>query len=314
MKLSHLAGQLSLEMRGEDVEITAIAPLEVASGETLSFLTDGRHLEACSKAAAIMTTPQLAAKLTMPLLVSATPALDLAKAARLLNYQELTVTGIHPTAVIHETARLAPGVVVGPLAVIGAQVEIGEDTVIHAGAIIHERSIIGARCIIQSHAVIGSEGYAYEWDGQRHQRIPHFGIVRIGNDVEIGAGTTIDRARFAETVVGDGTKMDNLVQIGHNCIIGRHCLIIAQVGIAGSCRIEDGVVLAGQAGVAPHLTIGRGARIAASSGVAENVPAGVTWSGWWATGHKENLAGIIALRKLPEFMRKVTAFMKKYGE
>jgi len=222
----------------------------------------------------------------------------------------MCTTGIHPSAVVDPTATLGAGVAVGPLAVIGADVQIGANSTIQAGAVIHERCLIGARCIIGANTVIGAEGFGYEFVDNGLQRIPHLGIVRIDDDVDIGAATTIDRARFGETHIGGGSKIDNLVQIAHNVEIGRHCIIVSQVGIAGSCRIGDGAILAGQAGLVPHVTIGSGAKIAAATGVATDVPDGASWSGWWGLKHRDNMTQINAIRKLPEFMKRVRNFMK----
>ncbi|MBF0340932.1 MAG: UDP-3-O-(3-hydroxymyristoyl)glucosamine N-acyltransferase [Magnetococcales bacterium] len=316
MKLSELARRFSLEQRGEDMEIHRVASLESAGAGDLSFVTTRKWLAGAERATALLVPPDLAEEAgrilggNVSLLISRAPALDAGRAGVLLGGQELKVRGIHPAAVIDPSARLGEGVAVGPLAVIGAGVVIGAGSVIHAGAVIHDHSQIGSRCVIHANAVIGGEGFGFEYLDGAHQRIPHLGIVRIEDDVEVGACSTVDRARFGETRIGAGTRIDNLVQIAHNVQIGRACVIVSQVGIAGSCRIEDGVVLAGQAGLVPHVTVGRGARVAAATGVAVDVPAGATWSGWWGGYHRENLAQINALRKLPEFMRTVRAFMK----
>ncbi|MEO5331668.1 MAG: UDP-3-O-(3-hydroxymyristoyl)glucosamine N-acyltransferase [Magnetococcus sp. YQC-5] len=314
MKLTEIAQRLSLEPCGGDAEISRVAPLEHAGTGDLSFVVGRKWLAEARKASALLVPPELVAEVReetgLPVLVSQTPALDAAQVAQFLGGRVLSMTGIHVSAMIDETARLGEGVAVGPLAVIGPGVVIGDHTMIFAGAVIHDRCVIGARCVIQSNAVIGGDGFGYEFVAGEHRKIPHLGIVRIEDDVEIGSGTTVDRARFGETVIGAGTKIDNLVQIAHNVHIGRACLIVSQVGIAGSCRIEDGVVLAGQAGVVPHVTVGRGARVAAATGVAGDVPAGATCSGWWGVPHRENMAQINCLHKLPEFMKTVRAFMK----
>ncbi|MBF0613827.1 MAG: UDP-3-O-(3-hydroxymyristoyl)glucosamine N-acyltransferase [Magnetococcales bacterium] len=315
MQLTELARQLALEHRGGDVEIRGVAPVEQAATGDLTFVTARKWLQAAHGAAALLVSSDLLSEAGAelagrPLLISRTPALDAGRAGLLLGARELRVHGIHASAVIDPTARLAEGVQVGPRVVIGAGVVIGADSVIHAGAVIHDDTVIGARCVIHANAVIGGEGFGFEYVDGAHRKIPHLGIVQIEDDVEVGACTTIDRARFGATRIGAGTKIDNLVQIAHNVQIGRACVIVSQVGIAGSCRIEDGVVLAGQAGLVPHVTVGRGARVAAATGVAVDVPAGVTWSGWWGGPHRENLAQINALRKLPEFMKAMRAIMR----
>ncbi|MBF0159206.1 MAG: UDP-3-O-(3-hydroxymyristoyl)glucosamine N-acyltransferase [Magnetococcales bacterium] len=314
MKLTELAQQLDLPHRGADVDIHGIAPLENASATDLSFAEDRRWLkQPCHAAALIVPQSLVEHAVHWPCLVSDQPALDVGRAGLLLGLRPMQVAaGVHPTAVIDETAQIGDGVAIGPRVVIGSQVVIGADTIIHAGAIVHERCEIGSRCIIHSNAVIGADGYGFQFVAGQHQRIPHFGTVVIGDDVEVGAGTTIDRGRFGATRIGTGSKVDNLVQIGHNVQIGRHVLIVAQVGIAGSCRIEDGAILAGQAGIAPHMTVGKGSRVAASTGVATEVPAGKTWSGWWGQEHRRNLIEMSALRKLPEFMKRVEAFLSRW--
>ena len=318
INLSVLAERLGLQLLGEDVSITGVAPLTSAGPGELSFIEAQKwlaYIETYSERIGAVIAPlALASRISKPLLISETPALDVARAALMMGYRTLAYTevGIHPTAVVDPSSCIGHGVSIGPLVVIGAEVVIGDETIIYAGAIIHERSIIGARCIIHSHAVIGADGYGFQYVAGSHQRIPHFGIVRIGDDVEIGSGTTVDRARFGETTIGDGTKIDNLVQIAHNVQIGRHVLIVAQVGIAGSCVIDDGAILAGQAGIVPHVTVGKGARVAAGTGVATDVPPGKSWSGWWGQEHRHNLLEISAVRKLPAFIKKVEAFLQAY--
>ncbi|HEX9501220.1 MAG TPA: UDP-3-O-(3-hydroxymyristoyl)glucosamine N-acyltransferase, partial [Thermoanaerobaculia bacterium] len=163
--------------------------------------------------------------------------------------------GISPLASIASTARLGSNVTVGAFTSIGEDVVIGSDTIIHANVSIYDGSQIGRRCVVHSGVVIGSDGYGFVVVGGRHRKIPQIGIVRIEDDVEIGSNSTIDRGALGETVIGEGTKIDNLVQIAHNVRIGKHCLIVAQVGIAGSTELGDHVVVAGQAGLAGHLKI-----------------------------------------------------------
>lgn len=317
MKLSELAQGLGLEHLGGDIFITGVAPVEDAGPQHLSFVMAAKWLSQTEKIGALIVPVELAnaeAIAAKPRLLSKAPPLDAAGAARLMGQQYLTFSGIHPQAIIDPSAKLGKGVVIGPLAVVGAGVVIGDNTQIHAGVVIYDRCLIGADCIIKANAVIGGEGFGYEYADGRLQPITHFGIVRIDDDVHIGAATTIDRARFGETVVGMGTRIDNMVQIAHNVQIGRSCIIVSQVGIAGSCVIEDGVILAGQAGLVPHVTVGAGARVGASTGVATDVPTGATWTGWWGQPHRESMTQLSAYRKLPDFMQKVRAFMKKQEE
>lgn len=200
--------------------------------------------------------------------------------------------GIHPTAIIHPTAKLGANVGVGAYVVIEQDVQVGNGSVIYAGSYIGHGSTLGSDCliypqvmirenitlqdrvIIHSGTVIGSDGFGYVTVNGRHEKIPQIGTVIIESDVEIGANVTIDRARFDKTVIGEGTKIDNLVHIAHNVIVGKHCLIVAQVGISGSSTLGNYVILAGQVGVVGHLTIGDGAIVTAQSGVSKSIKAG----------------------------------------
>jgi UDP-3-O-[3-hydroxymyristoyl] glucosamine N-acyltransferase len=179
---------------------------------------------------------------------------------------------VGPFVSIGENVVLGDGVVVYPNVTIEPGVVIGESSIVYPQVSIYAGSRIGARCIIHSGVVIGSDGYGFATEGGKHHKIPQIGIVRIEDDVEIGAGTTIDRAALGETVIGEGTKIDNLVQVGHNVKVGKHCLLVSQVGIAGSTRLGDSVVVAGQSGFAGHLEIGNRVQVAAKSAVLDDVP------------------------------------------
>ncbi len=194
---------------------------------------------------------------------------------------------------------------------IGAGVEIGAGSQLYSSITVYSGSIIGERVTIHAGARIGSDGFGYVQRDGEHLKIPHVGRCIIEHDVEIGANTTIDRGSIDDTVVGAGTKIDNLVQIAHNVRIGRVCLIMAQVGIAGSVRVEDGAMLLGQVGVSGHHTIGKGARLAAQAGVFGDIPAGETWSGYPARPHKESLRAQAALFKLPGLLRRIERLLDK---
>lgn len=314
MKLSELARRLDLEHRGDDVEIESVAPLASAGARDLAFVVGESWLDRAGNAGALIVPPDLAERLARPVLLSRTPAVDLGRAGVALGLPQMRIQGIHPAAVVDETAELGEGVAVGPCAVIGPQVRMGRDTVVHAGAVIHERCIVGERCIIHSNAVIGTDGYGFEFAEGRHQRIPHLGIVRIGDDVEIGAGTTIDRARFDETRIGDGVKIDNLVHIAHNCQVGNHAMIMAQAGFAGSGEIGPYALIGGQVAMVPHGKIGAGARVVATSGIIDDVPPEGVVSGWWSHNHRDNLRELGAIRQLPAFMKEVRAFLRKHSD
>jgi len=195
--------------------------------------------------------------------------------------------------------------VIGPHCVVGDGVSIGDGARLLSGVTIYAGTTLGARTVIHSGARIGCDGFGYVLRDGAHQKILHVGQCIIGDDVEIGANTTIDRGSIDDTVIGNGTKIDNLVQIAHNVRIGEKCLVIAQVGIAGSAKIGNGAVLAGQAGISGHLSIGAGARVAAQAGVFGDIPAGETWSGYPARPHREALRASAALFKLAGMMRRL---------
>ena len=277
------------------VEITGVASLQEAREGDITFYGNPRYLAQlrASKASAVIVPRDFSEAITPLLLRVENPSASFAAAvAAFAPVEPPAQFGVHPSAVVDPSANLGEGVSIGPLVVIEAGAIIGEGSVIgsgcqigrevrlgshcrlHPGAIIRERCLLGDRVILQPGAVIGSCGFGYEFQEGRHVKIPQTGIVEIGNDVEIGANTTIDRARFGRTVIGEGSKIDNLVQIAHNVQIGPHSIICAQVGIAGSTRVGSYVTLAGQVGLAGHIEIGDKAVIGAQSGLSKNVPPG----------------------------------------
>ena len=195
-------------------------------------------------------------------------------------------------------ATIGKNVSIGPFAAVGEDVVIGDDTTIHSNVSIYAGSRIGKRCIVHSGAVIGADGFGFAFDGRQHKKIPQIGIVRIEDDVEIGANSCVDRAALGETVVGEGTKIDNHVQIGHNCRIGKYCVIVAQVGIAGSTTLGDYVTVAGQAGLSGHLTVGDRAQIGAAASVFHDVPADGKVIGSPAIPFREYARRDVLLRRL----------------
>jgi UDP-3-O-[3-hydroxymyristoyl] glucosamine N-acyltransferase len=213
-------------------------------------------------------------------------------------------------AVIGAGARLADGVAIGAHCVVGEGVSIGEGTRLLPGVTIYPGATLGARAVVHSGVRIGSDGFGYVFRDGAHNKIPHVGRCIIGDDVEIGANTTIDRGSIDDTVIGSGTKIDNLVHIAHNVRLGQKVLVMAQVGIAGSATIGDGAILAGQAGLAGHISIGAGARIAAQAGVFGDVPPGESWSGYPARPHKESLRASAALFKLAGMMRRLEKLLE----
>jgi UDP-3-O-[3-hydroxymyristoyl] glucosamine N-acyltransferase len=258
------------------------------------------------------------------------PYLAYTRALRLFHPEPCFAAIIHPAAVVDPTATIANGVAIGAAAVIGKRVQIGEgvrifpnatiyddvligkDSVIHSGVALRERTQLGERVIVHNNSVIGCDGFGYAKDEERRWlKIPQSGRVVLEDDVEIGAGTTIDRASVGETRIGRGTKIDNLVQIGHSCTIGEDSLLCAQVGLAGSSHIGDRVVLAGQAGVAGHLTIGDDAVLTAKSATSHDVPAGKMISGIPAFDNRDWLRSTAAFRRLGEMQRTLRTLEKR---
>jgi UDP-3-O-[3-hydroxymyristoyl] glucosamine N-acyltransferase len=238
--------------------------------------------------------------------------------------------GVHPSAIVDPTAKIGARVSIQPHAIVEANVTIGTETVIGAGTYvgheteigsgcmiypnvsIRERTKIGSRVIIHSGAVIGADGFGFEFKDGRQRKIPQIGIVQIDDDVEIGANTTIDRARFGRTWIQDGVKIDNLVQIAHNVVVGKHTVIAAQAGISGSVRVGERVSMAGQVGIVGHATIGDGAMIAAQSGVSKNIPGGA-WFGYPAVPFEEAKKQFAWIHRLGRLFERVKAIEKKLG-
>jgi UDP-3-O-[3-hydroxymyristoyl] glucosamine N-acyltransferase len=316
-----------------DVTVSAVAPIDRATPSDLSFLASARYapLLEQSTPGVLLVTPELAqtpggarARVVVDkphdALVGLLPRL----------YQPLSRTpGIHSTVRLGRGARLGRDVALGPYVVVGDGAAIGDRTTIDAHTVvgdgvdiggdchlypqvtIYSGSLLGARVVVHAGARVGSDGFGYVFSSGAHRQIPHVGRCVIHDDVDIGANTTIDRGSIDDTVVGAGTKIDNLVQIGHNVHVGKLCLIMAQVGIAGSTRIGDGCILAGQVGVGGHVEIGDGARLAAQAGVFGNVPAGETWSGYPARPHRESLRASAALMKLSALMRRLEKLLSE---
>jgi UDP-3-O-[3-hydroxymyristoyl] glucosamine N-acyltransferase len=321
MKLGDIAARLNCDLTGDgSIEIRGVAGIENAGEGELSFLVNPKYLPQLkhTRASGLIVGLDFAPA-QIPLLKHKNPYLAFARAIELFNPHRIPRPGIQPTAIVSQTAVVGPGVAVGAFSQIcdrvsieeGAQIGshcvvedeavIGAHSILHAGCIIRERVRIGARCIIQSNAVIGSDGFGYakQEDGSWYH-IVQSGTVVIEDEVEIGAGSMIDRAAVGETRIGRRTKIDNLVHIGHGCQIGNDCLICAQVGLAGSTRLGDNVILAGQVGAAGHLTIGSGVIAIAQTGIPGSVDAGKTISGSPAIDQKTWLKASAIHARLPE--------------
>jgi UDP-3-O-[3-hydroxymyristoyl] glucosamine N-acyltransferase len=325
VKLRDLAAQLGCELRGDGaVEIGGVAGLEQAGPGDLTFLANPRYLPylATTRAAAVVLAP--GHETGVPCLLSDNPYLTFARAVALLRPPTRPAPGVHPSAQIDPTAVLGADVHVGALAVVGQGahvgarsalhphvvlyegVEVGEDCVLHSGVQVRERCRLGNRVVVQNGAVIGADGFGFAHDGEgRYHKFPQVGIVVVEDDVEIGALTAIDRAALAETRIGRGAKLDNLVQVGHSVTIGEDAVLAGQVGIAGSTRIGSRVTLAGQVGVAGHLTIGDGAIATAQTGIPSSVENGAVVSGYPAIENRSWLKSSAVFAKLPELQKRL---------
>jgi UDP-3-O-[3-hydroxymyristoyl] glucosamine N-acyltransferase len=221
---------------------------------------------------------------------------------------------VYPGAYVGDGVKLGNGTVLHPGAVLYDGVEVGENSVIHANVTVREGCRIGNRVIVHSGVVIGSDGFGYAPDGKGYQKIPQIGIVVIEDDVEIGACTTIDRAALGLTLIRKGTKIDNLVQIAHNCVIGENCIIVSQTGISGSTKLGEHVTIGGQVGIVGHLEIGDNVMVGAKSGVHNSISSGQILSGYPAFPHKEWLRAASTFPKLPELRKAVNTLEKKVQE
>ena len=309
ISVAALAQALGGQVVGDGARIIrGMNTIEAAGPGELTFLSNMRYakLLAGTKAEAVLVAPEVQAAGRTLILVPQ-PYLAFAHALALLAEVPPPQPGIHAGAHIHAAARLAPDVTVMPGAYVGAGARIGPGCllypgavvldeavlgagcILHAGAIVRERCVLGARVILNANATIGGDGYGFAQDGARHVKIPQVGTVELGDDVEVGAGSTIDRAALGATVIGRGTKIDNLVQIGHGCRVGEDVLIVAQSGLAGSTTIGDRATLAARTGVLGHLTLGAGTLVYSLALVTRSTPPGAVVSGNPARPHREQL-------------------------
>ncbi|MBI5286681.1 MAG: UDP-3-O-(3-hydroxymyristoyl)glucosamine N-acyltransferase [Deltaproteobacteria bacterium] len=340
--LGELAGFVGGEVSGDgEVAITGVASLEDASQGDITFIANPRYIPFVSttRASAIIASADMAQSIKgRNILIAINPYLAFARVLDLFTSGpggtdlKSVPMGIHPKAELHPTARIGSspsiypfvyigeGVRVGdrvtlfPGVYIGRDVTIGDDVLIYSNVSIREDCRIGNRVIIHCNAVIGSDGFGFAKDGSRLHKIPQTGIVRIEDDVEIGACVTIDRATLGETAIRRGTKIDNLVQIAHNVEIGEDSIIVAQVGIAGSAKIGSRVELGGQVGVVGHIAIGDDVKVGAQSGVAHDLPSGQVFSGSPAIPHKDWLRAQGIFAKLPEMRKTLLDLERKVRE
>ena len=327
MKLSEIASALHARLEGADCEITGVAGIEEAGRGQLTFVANPKYAAAArtTKASAVIVEE------SFPTIAAATlrtkqPYLAFARAIEFFYRPPHYASGVHPTAVIHPSAKIGRTAHIAAYAVVMEDVEIGDDAVLlphvviypgarigrrffaHAHAVVREHCRLGDDVILQNGAVVGADGFGFAPDAQKHWRkIVQSGPAVLGDAVEVQANACVDRASIGETRVGRGTKIDNLVQVGHGCEVGADTLLCAQVGLAGSTVVGDHVILAGQVGVAGHCKIGDGAIATAQSGIPNDVEPGKTVSGYPAIENRQWLRAVAVFNKLPELAKAIRA-------
>lgn len=329
-----IAAMVGGELIGEGAgELRGVAALDRATSVHVSILSHARYAPwfRSSRAGLVLMSDEFRDLPGTPTARLLVPKPMEAMLAVLPHFHRTSArpAGVHPTAIVAPDAVLGAGVSIEAYAVVGGGTVLGDGVWIGAHAVVGEGCQIGPdsrlfphatcypytelgeRVVLHAGAQVGREGFGWVPRDGQVQRTPHVGRCVLGNDVEIGANSCVDRGSIDDTVIGAGTKIDSLVQIGHNVRIGRGCMIASQVGIAGSCRVEDGVQLGGQAGLAGHLVIGRGATVAAQAGVVGDVPPGETWSGYPARPHREQLRASAALHRLAAILRPIEQLLKR---
>jgi UDP-3-O-[3-hydroxymyristoyl] glucosamine N-acyltransferase len=336
--LSEIAAAVGATVEGDGaVLITGINGIREAGPGELTYLADERYAEFLdrTRASAVIVrrdrpgSPSDRVSGAALLRVGDPEAAIQAAVAMFAPPPAHPPVGIHPTAVIHESARLGAGVAVGPHVVVeagarigdrcilyagvyvGAETTLGEDCIVYPNATLRERVTVGRRVILHPNVVLGADGFGYKPGPRGLMKIPHHGTVVLEDDVELGAGTCVDRARFAETRIGAGTKIDNLVQIAHNVVVGRHTVISGMSGIAGSTVIGSGVVIGGHTGIADHVRIGDGVKLAAMTGVTKDLDGGQTYSDAPARPHRETTRLLALYRRLPEMVDRLRTLQER---
>ncbi|HUA67944.1 MAG TPA: UDP-3-O-(3-hydroxymyristoyl)glucosamine N-acyltransferase [Candidatus Saccharimonadales bacterium] len=329
--ISEIAKHLEGEVFGDaSVTLKGFAPADFAQSGDLTFAENEDFFARAEKSAATAIIADKRFNSAKKTLIRVSDArIAFAKVLTLFFPERTFAAGVHPTAVVASSAKIDLTAYIGPYCVIGERVSLGARTVLQGGNFLGEdsklgedvnlfpnvtlypRTEIGQRVRIHANAVIGSDGFGYVRDGGIHRKVPQVGNVVIGDDVEIGAGVTIDRGALGSTLIGKGTKIDNLVQIAHNVEIGEHCIVVGQAGIAGSTKLGNYVVLAGQVGIAGHLKIGNQVIIAAQAGVMNDIPDGEKWLGTPAQPDKQMKRQFIAVRHLPDLLKRVAELERK---
>lgn len=335
----HTTGSITRLLGGrligpDDIAVSGVQNLDAADENQLAFISDPRYAprwaNARCRAVLVNRGIELPPRENAAAIEVENADLAMALVLELFAPQPHLPAGMHPSAVIDDSAVLGKDVRIGPLCVIGPRVRVGDGCILHAsvnlmadsvigagcelfpGVVIGQRCTLGDRCILHPNVNIGADGFGYRPDPRKKipVKIPQIGSVRIGNDVEIGAGACVDRGKFAATVVGDHCKIDNLVQIAHNCVIGPCVLIAGLCGIAGSVTIEAGAVLGGAVHVGDHLSIGAGAQVAGGTQLMHSVPAGETWAGSPGQPIRDAARQELALRKLPDALKQLKQLRK----
>lgn len=331
--VAQLAEQLAAELIGDgSIQITGFAPAEQAQAGQLTFAENEDYFAKAEQGgASVILVGGEATSATKTLLRVKNPRVAFAKVLPLFFPEPQYAPGTHASAVVAKSAQIDPAAHIGPHCVVGERVKIGarsallggnhigddsqlgEDNRLFPNVVLYARTQIGNRVRIHAGSVIGSDGFGYVFDAGQHRKVLQLGNVIIHDDVEIGSNTSIDRGALGSTIIGRGTKIDNLVQVAHNVVMGEGCIIISQVGIAGSTRLGNFVTLAGQVGLAGHLKIGNQVTVAAQSGVMNDIPDGEKWFGAPACPDKEAKRQYIAVRRLPDLLRRLAELEKKFG-
>ncbi len=329
---AEIAKYLHGEVVGDpSVVLAGFAPADRAQPGDLTFAENPEYFARAEHSAATAVIVDAVYNSKKALIRVANARIGFAKVLALFFPEPVPAAGVHPTAVIAATAEVDASAHIGPHCVIGEKARIGAGSILQGGNFIgadsqlgeevnlfpnvtlYPRTQIGNRVRIHSGTVVGSDGFGYVQENAVHRKVPQIGNVIIHDDVEIGANVAIDRGALGPTIIGKGTKIDNLVQIAHNVVLGEHCLIIAQAGIAGSSKLGNYAILAGQAGVAGHLRLGNRVQVAAQSGVMTHIPDGEKWLGSPAQPDRQTKRQMIAIQHLPQLLRRVSQLEKQVG-
>ncbi|MCS1408515.1 MAG: UDP-3-O-acylglucosamine N-acyltransferase [Verrucomicrobia subdivision 3 bacterium] len=328
-----IASRLGGSLVGDsELVITGVAAATEAQNGQITFAENDEHLKAAlggNASAVLVVRPDVSSP--KALIHVANVRVGFAYLLELFHPEESAPPGIHPSAVVDSSARVDATALIGPGCIIerdvvvsagavlcggnhvGAGCQIGAESKLFPNVVLYAGTVLGQRVRIQAGTVVGADGYGYVFDGAKHRKIPQVGSVVLEDDVELGANVTIDRGALGQTVIGEGTKIDNLVQIAHNVVIGKHCIVVAQTGIAGSTTIGDSTVIAGQVGIAGHLKIGSKVAIAAQSGVMRDIPDGQKVFGSPSQGDREMKRQLLAIQQLPDLMKRFRQLEKKLG-